>query len=434
MWYVAWDWEGLERHYGPGGETPRVAYAESQDGVHWEKPSLGMVEYRGSRDNNLVGLEAPVVWPSVLYEPDEPNPERRYKMICKGYGGPRMKGYLDRFPEWQKAILEEGVDVTVSPLYAHSADGFRWQLAEHNPLLHRNLEGTNFFRFGGHYFVQGHAITQWAPTTAFLLNGDQMGRTLLTYKSPDLVHWSEGPALSFLRHGYRSAPQGTVEETHTINGAWSRDDLVLSAYGQWHGSTEIHARSMDLGLLVSNDGLYFREPIADFRLLSRGDPGSWDGGSLWGVSFLNRGEKTYLYYGGGEGGGSTLIATHQIGLATLDRDRFGYLSPRLPQSEGVLTSSPLEIRDKVHVFVNAEGLGPESQLRFALLDEAYQPIPAYSVADSRPLENDGLRQPVSWQKHEAVEGVEGKRLLLQVRFLGKGQNSPRLYAVYLTTN
>ena len=74
-----------------------------------------------------------------------------------------MKGYLDRFPQWQKAILDEDVDVTVSPLYAYSADGLHWQLADHNPLLHRNLEGTNFFRFGGHYFVQGHAITKWAP-------------------------------------------------------------------------------------------------------------------------------------------------------------------------------------------------------------------------------------------------------------------------------
>ncbi len=128
------------------------------------------------------------------------------------------------------------------------------------------------------------------------------------------------------------------------------------------------------------------------------------------------------------------MATHQIGLATLDRDRFGYLSSKLPQSEGALTSSPLEIRGKVRVFVNAEGLGSKSQLRFALLDETYRPIAGYSVADSRPLEKDGLRQPVTWLKHEVVEGVEGQRLLLQVRFLGTGQQSPRLYVVYLTAS
>lgn len=31
-----------------------VCYAESLDGLHWEKPSLGMCEYNGSKDNNII--------------------------------------------------------------------------------------------------------------------------------------------------------------------------------------------------------------------------------------------------------------------------------------------------------------------------------------------------------------------------------------------
>lgn len=31
-----------------------VCYAESHDGIHWEKPSLGIFEYEGSKDNNIV--------------------------------------------------------------------------------------------------------------------------------------------------------------------------------------------------------------------------------------------------------------------------------------------------------------------------------------------------------------------------------------------
>ena len=41
----------------PFGKAPRramTAYAESTDGIHWCKPSLGVIEYDGSRDNNLV--------------------------------------------------------------------------------------------------------------------------------------------------------------------------------------------------------------------------------------------------------------------------------------------------------------------------------------------------------------------------------------------
>ena len=48
MYYQVWngypdDTEGLE-----------VCYAESTDGINWVKPSLGLHEFEGSRDNNLL--------------------------------------------------------------------------------------------------------------------------------------------------------------------------------------------------------------------------------------------------------------------------------------------------------------------------------------------------------------------------------------------
>ena len=33
----------------------RMCYAESQDGIRWRKTSLGLIEFEGSRENNLVG-------------------------------------------------------------------------------------------------------------------------------------------------------------------------------------------------------------------------------------------------------------------------------------------------------------------------------------------------------------------------------------------
>ena len=31
-----------------------VCYAESRDGLHWEKPNLGICEFQGSRENNII--------------------------------------------------------------------------------------------------------------------------------------------------------------------------------------------------------------------------------------------------------------------------------------------------------------------------------------------------------------------------------------------
>src|ERR1043166_9446067 len=45
LWFTCWT---------VGGTKPRIAHAESADGVAWEKPSLGVCKFDGSKDNNIV--------------------------------------------------------------------------------------------------------------------------------------------------------------------------------------------------------------------------------------------------------------------------------------------------------------------------------------------------------------------------------------------
>ena len=69
----------------PVGAKRRWAYAESRDGLSWERPNLGLTEFAGSTANNLLRLEgvgesAAVLW-SVAKDPCDPDPARRYKAI-----------------------------------------------------------------------------------------------------------------------------------------------------------------------------------------------------------------------------------------------------------------------------------------------------------------------------------------------------------------
>jgi hypothetical protein len=293
------------------------------------------------------------------------------------------------------------------------------------------MEGANFYKFNGSYFLQGQIVHGFATTTGMLMNGDPTGRVLFTYRSPDSIHWTDAPALSFMRHGYRSAPQATVEESHTASGAWNRGNVVISAYLQWHGSTEIHSRWMDAGMMLSNDGIHFREPIPDFQLISRGAKGSWEGGSVWGVSFLNVGDKTFIYYSGLDGGGSTALGRGDIGIATLKRDQFGYLSLKDTREVGQLMSRELEPGGNVKLFANVDSLEPAVSIRMGLVDERYQPVAGYSLNESKPLTVSGLRQPVAWKQGEVIKGLAGKKVYLQAELHGSGNKSPRLFAVYL---
>ena len=85
LWYVAADEEAFDFYKDKRGFYGwQPAYAESEDGIDWVKPKLGLVEYKGSKDNNLVLLEPPGVMGlhlAVLHEPEDPDPSRRFKMM-----------------------------------------------------------------------------------------------------------------------------------------------------------------------------------------------------------------------------------------------------------------------------------------------------------------------------------------------------------------
>src|SRR5262245_20745340 len=85
MWYCG--------NYGPfrplnGFERKStvICYATSKDGVNWEKPNLGLVEFNGSKNNNIVDFRDPLHWSTaaMLYDPEDPDPARRYKLAYEG--------------------------------------------------------------------------------------------------------------------------------------------------------------------------------------------------------------------------------------------------------------------------------------------------------------------------------------------------------------
>jgi len=84
MWYITYHnpSEGKGRFY--------ICYAISEDGKIWDKPSLGAISFKGSLENNIVLPDG--VIPSVIKDTNEPNPERRYKMLFWDVGPKEAKG------------------------------------------------------------------------------------------------------------------------------------------------------------------------------------------------------------------------------------------------------------------------------------------------------------------------------------------------------
>ena len=85
-----------------------TCYAESDDGIHWTKPSLGLIEFNGSKDNNIVWTEPGInLAPFKDANPDA-KPEDQYKAFI------RVKRVM---------------------LALSSPDGLRWQMMREEPIL-----------------------------------------------------------------------------------------------------------------------------------------------------------------------------------------------------------------------------------------------------------------------------------------------------------
>ena len=97
-----------------------IGYAVSDDGVVWEKPRLGLYDYRGSKDNNICfrpdGADASHF--CVLIDPDAPD-DRRYQALTwmpVADGGGEAAGNVF-----------EGVTRRMRYVTHYSDDGIHWQ-------------------------------------------------------------------------------------------------------------------------------------------------------------------------------------------------------------------------------------------------------------------------------------------------------------------
>jgi hypothetical protein len=70
------------RYRPPPKREMAICYAKSEDGITWKKPSLGLVEYEGNKENNIIWRGPHGA--GITRDLQESDPSRRYKMIMQG--------------------------------------------------------------------------------------------------------------------------------------------------------------------------------------------------------------------------------------------------------------------------------------------------------------------------------------------------------------
>lgn len=426
MWYLGMSQTKVEKGQAPGWWRP-MCYAESKDGVNWTKPELGLVEFNGNKKNNICLIEGPVHsmtrvddFLSVLYEPDDPDPSHRYKVAFVAH-----MPYDDIKDGMSNVgVKERRVGTTIC---ATSADGLSWQVVGDRPANAggERFEVSSLYRFGDFYYSSGQLLSPWA----WRPDGSKTGRTTLAFRSPDFKTWSQATAHAYSRPGQLTEPPVPGEQMHMGMGLWNRGNVLVGLHGMWQdaaakpekGENWNKGVAIDLGLVVSNDGVHFREPVPNFRIIARGEPGAWDDTALvQGHAFVNHGDKTMIWYSHWDT--SANLKTMEIGLATLRQDGFGYLSAQEEDNDAEFITDFFELDENETIHLNVSRVSLDAPLTVELLDRRAQPIPGYSVKVS----TSGLHVPVVWSKPVTA----GRKRALRIRYpVGIRAH---VYAVYIT--
>ena len=372
----------------------RVLYATSIDGVHWERPNLGLVEFEGARDNNILPIRLHSI--SIVFDEKDSDPNQRYKMLGCGRN-PEPIGYC----------------VACSP------DGFDWKLYSDNPAilgsdtctLAHDTQTGEYLAFHKHYNeLRGHKR-----------------RLVYLSVSPDMQQWSE-PVLVM-------APDETDDEQTRAEGGINSQYYNMSAFlygGQWLGlvthfrysgtpertgpeqtgpEQSPHDGPIDVQLVHSRNGRNW-DKCEDRSPVIPNGPHPYDAGCILGVANqpVIAGDEMWIYY-------TAITTTHggfvpekEITIARAAWRLDGWVSLAAGAAGGVVETVDVEPKGEA-LWVNADVGGGE--LRVEVLDATGAVIRGYGAEDCLPLRENGVRQVVRWQD----QNVLPKARPIRLRFL-----------------
>lgn len=393
-----------------------VCYAESDDGITWQKPALNQVMFKGSTANNAIDLpHGLTAGANVLRDDDEADPARRYKMI------------YEIFPRHSDPPLEgQGRMSTIA--MAVSPDGMQWTFTG-VPYVDHFIEQSGFYKHDGKYIVTYQAGDAWGAN--FSEGGHEAGRNGLARYSYDFDHWVDGFVESLMLpepiEPELRGSKGIYTQNHLGVAAASFGNVCVGLYGLWWNHPNFQDNRCDLGLAISNDGLHFREPAKGLPfILSTDSPAPRDEEHDFHTNLCQAngiiadGDEMRIYHSRWRNTGFDHPDRYygDIALATLPRDRWGAAALFPNRDAGVIWSMPLTLTGNITLNADHANL-----LTIDIVGEQFEPI-AQGIAVQG---ENGLDLPVALPS-DVPRDVPVR---VGVRFARGGDADPRLFAANL---
>lgn len=379
-WYTSW---GVQV-----GKPSYVCLAESDDGIIWRKPNLGLYEFHGSKDNNIL-REGRLI--GMWYDSNEKEPTKRYKATVRD-GGALVTYSVDGV-QWRGS--EPPTRGAGGFWAAYSADGLQW-------------------RAGGQILEQAYDATTvcWDPTTKKWLASCKVwyqGRRARGFaESADYENWTDTRLSLTIDHD--DSPSDQLYHM-TIT---RYESVYIGPMKVYHTDSD----RCEIQLAFSRNAKHWVRPDRTPFIANSAQKGAWDYGNMdqvggWDVV----GDEIWFYYGGRSTLHNESPNDGSIGLATLRLD--GFMSMDGGADEGVLITQPLILKGK-SLFINADAkggivkveviAGHPAGLASVGADEAVLP---YTKAGCAAVARDSLRQEIHWAGTSGLESLQNKPVRLK---------------------
>jgi hypothetical protein len=419
MYYKSYQIDPLREAKLPNPKPPHpllCAYAESDDGIRWRKPELGLFEFQGSKANNIVMAAIKVgnskinaAHPAVFKDENPAAPaDARYKAL---------------FP----VSNPKGLVALKSP------DGLHWQPLSEKPVITDGwFDSQNLAFWDG---VRGEYRAYWrfftGGTPEDRLKGDtgRSTRGIRTAVSKDFLVWAQQKDLRYgdvpEEHLYTNQIKPYHRAPHLLVGfplryldrGWSDSMRALPELAHRESRSAARPRygtALTEGLfMASRDGVNFKRWDEAFLPPGIEREGTWNYGHQT-IAWHLVETKSAL-----EGAPDELslyaVESYWTGNSsalrryTLRMD--GFVSVRAPMSGGEVVTKPLRfqgLRLALNFATSAAG-----DLRVEIQDATGRPLPGFALDDCPAIFGDTLDRPIAWKSGRTLESLAGTPVRLR---------------------
>lgn len=379
-------------YYRGGGENTMevTCLAESTDGIRWTRPELGIVEFEGSRANNIIWTgRTKSYWEShnfVPFRDENPyaRPDERYKAVALGR-------YPDETGETRKMLV-----ALVSP------DGVRWRRLREEPVI-----------TSGSFDSQNVAFYDTVQNlyVCYFREGRDGKRSIRRATSADFTNWSQPEWLEFggapPEHFYTNSITPYFRAPDTYLGFPMRFVPERKEIGD--PPRAVDALS-DAVLIASRDGVNFSRSFMEAYIRPGLEPANWGNGHgnntpAWGLLPTSP-EEISIYWMENFG------ATPQMRRGSIRTD--GFVSVRAGYEGGDFVTRPLVFEgDELVINYSTSAVG---SVRVEIQDSNGNPIPGLALEDCVEIYGDEIERVVRWKNARA--GIAAGRVV-KLRFAMK---------------